>query len=479
LVKLFGTAGIRGKYLEKISPELIYRLGLALAVYVGAKGDITVAYDVRTTSPLLAQLAAAGVMAGGVNAIMLGLAPTPVLAYSIPHTKSRAGIMITASHNPPEYNGAKVFNANGMEFTSDMEKDLEFLILRKDVLSLHASWKSVGRFVENSEVVEEYIDDLINHIEAVTSNREREIKISIDCANGAASNITPRVLRKLGSKVISVNCYPDGTFPGRIPEPRPDTLSIYVDTLKHLGVEALLAHDGDADRLALVIPGKGFVKQDLLIALFAKEKLKDRKGTVIVSVDVGKEVKEVVEDLGGKIVYARLGKIHEKLKDTPNALLAAEPWKVIDPDWGPWVDGIYQAAWLVKISFENNKSIADLIEELPFYPSARISFQLIDEASKNKLYNLVKERLIPSLTEKATRVIDIDGLRVEYNDDSWILLRPSGTEPKLRVYMQAPTRNRLKSLLNYVEKQILRLGEEFNVKILNVEKQINVERTTR
>ncbi len=478
MTKLFGTAGIRGKYLEKLTPELAYRVGLAIASYAGSRGSATVAHDVRTTSPLLAQLVAAGLMAGGLDSIFIGLAPTPTLAYSVPHTKSMAGVMVTASHNPPEYNGIKVFNRNGMEFSRGMEEELEKIIMIDDSRKLHAPWNSVGRLVENTEIVEEYIRDLVELMK--TERRvESKVKVAVDCANGSASNVTPRVLRELGAKVLSINCYPDGLFPGRAPEPRPDVLRNYIDPITGLEVDALMAHDGDADRLALIIPGKGFVKQDLLIALFAKEKLKDRRGTIIVSIDVGKEVEEVVTELGGRVIFSRLGKIHEKLNEIPNALLAAEPWKLIDPEWGPWVDGIYQAAWLVRLSIKYGKTLSELIEELPFYPSARINFDLRDDNEKKALYSVIKEKLIPELLKNYEKTMEMDGIRIEYKDGSWILIRPSGTEPKLRLYMQARERRKLKELIDYMKDRLLSIASSVNIAILSVEEQVNMERTTR
>lgn len=479
MVKLFGTAGIRGKYLEKITPELAYKIGLAVASYIGFQGSVTVAHDVRTTSPLLAQLVAAGLMAGGIDSIFIGLAPTPTLAYSVPHTKSMSGIMITASHNPPEYNGIKVFTRNGMEFSRGMEEELEKLILDKERKNLHASWEKVGRLIEDVEIVEDYVRDLIDMMKTNVRKMKRKVSVSIDCANGAASQVTPKVLRELGAKVLSLNCYPDGLFPGRAPEPRPDVLRNYIDSIAGLRVDALLAHDGDADRLALILPGRGFVKQDLLIALFAKEKLKERKGTIIVSIDVGKEVEEITEKYGGRLVFSRLGKIHEKLKEIPNALIAAEPWKLIDPDWGPWVDGIYQAAWLVKLSMEQGKSIASLIDDLPFYPSARISFDLRNDSERDNLYFMIKSELVSELLKNYERILEIDGIRIEYTNGSWVLLRPSGTEPKLRLYMQATEEKKLKDMIIYLKEKLLSLGLSKNIPILAIEEQINIRRTTK
>ena len=471
--RLFGTAGVRGPYLEKVTPELAYKIGLAVAYYVGAEGSATIGHDTRTTSPLLAQLSAAGLMAGGLDAIYLGLAPTPVLAFSVPFTESRAGIMITASHNPPPDNGIKVFDSNGMEYTVRMEHEIEDLVFKGNQAAMHAPWDKVGRFTTGQEIIVEYKRKLVETLEV----REPRINLvtAVDCANGAASPVTPEVLREIGSRrVISINCHTDGFFPGRHPEPRPDIIEPYARYAEGLGVHVLYAHDGDADRLAVAVPGRGFVKQDLLIALFAWWKLRDKRGTVIVSIDVGNEVEEIVEKMGGRIVRARLGKLHERLKETPGAVLAAEPWKLIDPEWGPWVDGIYQAALLTRISLEEGKTPLELVRRLPFYPSARISYRLESDEDKEKVYPLIEEDVKSKLTSSAINVLTIDGIRIEYDDKSWILLRTSGTEPKIRVYAQAPSKERLLELIAAARTIVFRNAEKSGVKILGEERHIDL-----
>ena len=470
--RYFGTAGIRGRYLEKVTPELAYRVGLSVAAYVGGSGSATIGYDVRTTSPLLAQLAAAGLMAGGLDAIMTGLVPTPVLAYSVPHTRSRAGIMITASHNPPPDNGIKVFDDKGMEYTVGMERELESLISSGDLVRYHAPWNRVGRLVEGTEVLEDYVRDLVE-VHSVREPRV-ELRVAVDCSNGTASGVTPRVLREIGAKqVVSFNCHFDGFFPGRHPEPRPDSIRPYIHSASSLGVHALLAHDGDADRLALAIPGIGFVKQDLLIALFAWYKLRDKKGTVIVSVDVGMEVEEIVESMGGRLVRSKLGKLHEKLKETPGAVVAAEPWKLIDPDWGPWVDGIYQAALVARISMEEGELPASIIRRLPFYPSARINIRVSSDDDKSRLYPVLEELVKTELTRDAVKILEIDGVRVEYGDRSWVLVRASGTEPKIRIYAQAQSRKRLEDLVGRAKKLVYEAAARVGIQLLGVEEHVD------
>ncbi len=471
--RLFGTAGIRGRYLEKVTPELAYKIGLSVAAYVGHEGSANVGYDIRTTSPLLAQLVAAGLMAGGLDAIDVGLVPTPVLAYSIPKVKSRAGVMITASHNPPPDNGIKVFDSTGMEYTASMEQDLENLFFNGDIKKLHAPWDNVGRLVAGHEVLEDYIFDLIDRMRV--PRPKIDLRIAVDCANGTASNVTPRILREIGvHQVISFNCHHDGFFPGRHPEPRPDTIGPYLGAASSLNVHAILAHDGDADRLALAVPGMGFVKQDLVIALFAWWKLREKRGTIVVSVDVGMEVDEIIDKMGGRMVRSKLGKLHEKIKEIPGVLFAAEPWKLIDPSWGPWVDGIYQASLLARISLEEGETIQSLIYRLPFYPSARINIKLSGDEDKLKLYPVLEERVKSELTKEAQSILEIDGIRISYKDSSWILVRASGTEPKIRIYGQAVSKRRLLDVIGRAKQLVYETAGRLGIQLLGVEEHIDL-----
>lgn len=446
--RLFGTAGIRGPYLERVSPLLAYRVGLAVANHVGGRGTVTLGHDVRLTSPLLARMVAAGLMAGGMDTLHLGIVPTPVLAYSVPHTSSKAGVIITASHNPPPDNGLKVFQSTGMEYTERMEEELESLILG-DWESLHVSWDRVGRTVEARHLGEEYIEDLYSRF---ASEPRRRPRVAVDCANGAASSYTPRLARMLGAKVSSINCHEDGYFPGRTPEPRPDVIEPFLEPVGLLGAELLLAHDGDADRLAVAVPGRGFVKQDRLIALYAKLKLTDRRGKIIVSVDVGRAVVDVAERYGGRVLRAKLGKTHEKLLEHPDALLAAEPWKLIDPSWGPWVDGIYQAALIVSQLAGGGGALDELLRDIPDYPSVRRSYRVREEA-KEAAVERVFEELRSRFGDRAEENT-LDGLRLDFEDGSWVLVRASGTEPKIRLYAEAMDRRRLEELVGEVERLI-------------------------
>ncbi len=453
--RLFGTAGIRGPYLEKVSPDLAFNVGLALATYLkrrGCKGTVNVGYDCRLTSPLLALSVSTGLMCGGINVYFLGLVPTPTLAFSIPYCKSVSGVIVTASHNPPQDNGIKVYDAKGMESTVKSEMELEDIIFNNAYE--RASWNEVGRieFDYTQSILSEYIEKLASLMTPKTI--KDRIKVVVDCANGAASNVTPTILRKLGAKVHTLNCNIDGTFPGRYPEPRPDTLTDLSRAVVTLGCHAGFGHDGDADRLSVLDSSGNFIYNDRLIAFFAKLKLEEKKGIVVVSIDTSLAIDEVVERMGGKVVRTKLGKTHEKLAELGGkAILAAEPWKLIDPDWGFWVDGIYQATLLTKVMLENGVSIEKVLSDIPSYPQSRFFIRCPDDI-KEAVVTRVHERMREVFKNEIESELDFDGLRLNLKDGSWVLVRASGTEPKIRGYCEARNPKRLKEIESTIKKLI-------------------------
>ena len=438
--RLFGTAGIRGRYLRRVSPELAYKVGASLATYLRAR-RVVVGGDGRLTTPILRLAAGVGLMSAGADVLDVGLVPLPVLAHSIRGLGGDGGIYVTASHNPPTDNGLKVFRSDGMEFTEGMEVELEGIISSGGWRV--SDWDSVGVREEVLNAIDEYLNKLYGFVRP--SEVRLRPKVLVDTANGAPSLATPLILKSMGADVITLNGNVDGRFPGRLPEPRPDVLEPFIPVARALGVDVFFAQDGDGDRLAVVDPAGGFVKQDRVIALIAKHKLMERRGTVIVSIDCGNAVRDVVSGLGGRLAVVKLGKTHEGLLNYGDALIAAEPWKLIDPSWGRWIDGIYQAALITKLIMESGRSLRDLMSEVPNYPQARYSIA-VREDLKEGLYNHLVGWL-RGLMRGGEEVLEIDGFRVDFPDRSWILIRKSGTEPKVRIYGEARSPKKLQELI--------------------------------
>ncbi|AFZ70186.1 phosphomannomutase [Caldisphaera lagunensis DSM 15908] len=476
-MKLFGTAGIRGLYPVKINPILSYKTGLSLANYYGGKGEAIVGKDVRNTSDVLSFSLSSGLMAGGMNVTYIGISPTPLVAYSTDRLNAKVGVSVTASHNPPEDNGIKIFGQNGIEINELDENKIEEIILNGKEGDLQKSWEEVGSLSFNNYIEKKYEEDIVNHINFISN--QRKLKILIDCANGSASNITPTILTKLKvGQIIGINCNYDSKFQARLPEPRPDVLQQSISVMNQLGADLLIAHDGDADRMAIAVPGLGFVKQDIVIALFAKYFLSNKKGDIVVSLDVGNEVEELVENYGGKIIRAKLGKIHEKAIESKNVLMAAEPWKLIDPSFGLWVDGIYEAALISKIFAEEKRKPIEIIKDIKIYPSARISLNLsIPEdfnLNKESIVKQILDNFASELDKDSYNIIDIDGYRINFKDKSWILFRASGTENKIRFYIQSYEKNKLKELIEKAKEIGIQVLNKYSIKIKGIEEYVEM-----
>lgn len=443
---LFGTSGIRGIYPVQVSKELAIKLGFAVAKYVG-RGSIVIGWDGRNVSNLLGVSAAAGVISAGLDAVMIGMVPTPVLAYSVKKLSASGGIMITASHNPPEFDGFKVYLNNGRESLEDEERVIESTINNfNDEFSLDNYGK--GRVEFYNGLSDTYIKDLTQRLYVKHSWRPR---VMIDCGGGVASFYTPKIVSRL-SRVYVVNGHIDSFFSCREAEPRPDVLSSFAKSVVEFNFDVGLAHDGDGDRLAVIDEQGNFVNMSTIIALLAKKKVEENGGgIVVVSVDTSMSVREVVEKAGGHVEITKLGKTQSKLR--PGVVLAAEPWKIIDPSWGFWQDGIYAAGQLIRLMASKGKRLTEILREegIPVYPDVRLSFYC-DNIVRETFMEFIKENL-PSAFKDAKNVTYIDGVKVE-TENGWVLVRVSGTEPKVRLYIEGVSNDDVTRILNISQRVV-------------------------
>lgn len=426
--RLFGTCGIRGPIATKVTPELIFKLGLALANYIKG-GEIVVARDSRTSGEMLQHAAIAGLLAGGCDVINIGLVPTPCMAFTTRELGANAGVMLTASHNPSTDNGIKFHNKDGMEYLPEQELDIETLLFEKKLK--RARWDSLGSVSFYPDAVSEYMKAVRKAVKVKPG-----FKVVVDCASGAASVVTPYLLRELGCEVTSLNSNPDGHFPGHPPEPQPWNLGDLMRTVKEVGADVGFAHDGDGDRIVAIDEQGEFIKHDSLIAIFAKRAAEARKGTVITSVNTSVAIEDVVEKAGGRIVRTRLGNLHAEMVKH-DTIFAGEPGKLIFPEFGAWMDGIFGAGKILELMSTEGRPLSEIAAEIPDYPMYRENFPCSDER-KESLMRRMRKYLLKEV-DQIRDVIDIDGLRVNRTNGSWLLVRVSGTEPKVRMVLEGRT----------------------------------------
>lgn len=449
--RLFSTSGIRGIYPSDISPVTGFKLGCLLPSVFGS--ECVTAIDGRTSSPVLEHALLSGLLSCGCNVKRLGLAPLPTLAYSVKATGSKFGVMITASHNPPNYNGFKIYREGGWELMPDEEELIEKKLLMNEYSM--GSWCDVGLCIDYSELLSRYIDDVVAFTMDGEAKSTLSFKVIVDCCNGPASLVTPKVLSLLGAEVVALNANIDGFFPGREPEPRPDVLVELSSYVRNIGAKVGLAHDGDADRVAVIDADGSFVYNDRIIAYMAKRAISRGEGrTIVTTIDTSMCVDEVVEKLGGEVIRTKLGKTHVELYKRSNVAIAAEPWKIINPRWGPWADGILTAAILIHDISKSKSTINDLLSDIPAYPQIRESYPCPEE-KKSKVMMIIEEEL-EGVVGDVREAWRYDGVRVNRNSGAWILIRASGTEPKIRLYVEARDHVELKELAERGRRLILK-----------------------
>ena len=425
--RLFGTRGIRGPIATKVTPELMLNLGLALATKLGGEGEVVVGRDTRTSGEMLQHAFSAGIVAGGCDIVDVGIVPSPCIAFTTRELGAKAGAIVTASHNPPPDNGIAFYRSGGMEFLPEEELALEGIMFEGS--AERAGWDSLGEVRRYPEATSRYIEAIKRAVEV-----KPRLKVVVDCANGAGSLVTPRLLRELGCKVVALNSHPNGHFPGRAGEPQPWNLGDLMRTVPEVGADLGLAHDVDADRVAVVDERGMFVKHDALIALFAKRVLKTgERGKVVTSINTSIAIEEVVAGAGGEVVRTALGNIHAAMHEH-RAVFAGEPGKLILLEFGPWVDGIFTAAKLLELISSERKSVSEVFAEIPEYPMYHEDF-LCPEEHKGEFMQAIKGYLLERVDE-VRNSLEIDGVRINRTNGSWILVRVSGTEPKARLVVE-------------------------------------------
>jgi phosphomannomutase len=443
---LFGTAGIRGDVRERLTPDLALAVGRAAGADATGREDTTpefvIARDGRETGPGLCAALEAGLESAGAAVRRAGVLPTPTLAFA---SRDRRGVMVTASHNPPTDNGLKLFE-NGEEYGDDGEARIEACVEERDPPAAWHEWGSAERIGPLPDYRDRIADYAGGHGAALDG-----IEIAVDCGNGMASRATPQVLRALGADVVALNANVDGHFPARGSKPTPETLgdlrAFLGDSGDENGADQTagptlgIAHDGDADRVVFLDGDGEIVHEDTIVAILAEHYTRASTAAdpvVVTTPNASSRIDERVAAAGGRVERVRLGALHVGIAAVDEAgdpdtsvVFAAEPWKHIHPDLGPWIDGVASAAVFSRLVAE--QGLAALREPIAERPYRKVSVDCPDDRK-----DPVMERLATTLPESFpdATVETEHGVRLDL-DEGWVLVRPSGTEPKVRVYAES------------------------------------------
>ncbi|MFH1821219.1 MAG: phosphoglucosamine mutase [Methanobacteriota archaeon] len=441
MAKLFGTFGIRGIANKELTPKLALELGLALSTHLRGKGKVAVGRDNRTSGEMLEQALVAGLNAGGCNALKLGLTTTPALSFATRHFSCDAGVMITASHNPAEYNGIKFWDNEGAGLQRDRETEIERIVSKGCKM---VDWRDIGH-VEEADSVSPYLEAILKRV----SKFERGLKVVVDCANAVGNLITPQLLGELGCKVVSMNSQLDGTFPGRKLEPVPENLGELAKTVVSCNADLGIAHDGDADRTLIVDERGEVLSGDRVFAHVALHYLRGRKSPRILTTVATSSVLDVVASkMQGEVVRTRVGEpeLVGEFRRGGGDIGGEENGGVIFPDWLLCRDGIMTAVQFIEALDKTGMKTSELNLTLPTYSQVKLRIKCPNELKQKVLNRLAKSFSNYKIDRK-------DGIRVNF-EDGWLLLRPSGTEPIFRCFAEAASEERAKELATLGMKEL-------------------------
>lgn len=441
--KLFGSSGVRGLVNIVLTPTLACQVGLAAATYAKAKKAL-VARDTRISGQMIEDALVAGLTAAGTEVTLIGIAPTPAVAYLAKTLHADVGFMITASHNPPQYNGIKIFTPTSLSCTDQDQTAVENVIGQNSYA--FADWRNIGK-VSHVDFTYLYVDMLRKAV-----NLRKRWQIVVDPGCGAAYSIAPKILNSLGCKVTALNAQADGYFPARSSEPTAESLTNLSKTVKVLCADLGIAFDGDADRVAFVDSEGEFVDFDRVLAAYCAYALKKhgRGSSIVTTVEASMCVDTMVAKHGGKVLRTKVGDVY--VSDTIkryNAVFGGEPcgaW--IHPQLHYCPDGPLSGVLLMQALEDEGKSLRDFVSEVPVYVTLREKVAVKND-HKYLIVNALGKTLANNFSN-AGELSTVDGVRLTLNY-GWLLIRASGTEPLIRITVEGES---LKAARDIMDKSI-------------------------
>ena len=431
--EIFKAYDIRGIVDKTLTEEGAQAIGQALGTMARAKGvnRFVVGRDGRLSGPRLAKALSRGLNAAGMDVIDIGVVATPMVYFATHHFSTGSGVMVTGSHNPPEYNGLKMMVA-GDTLAAETIQDLRRIVESGKLAT------GSGK-VEAADIADVYLHRIVSDVKLA-----RPMTIAVDCGNGSPGAYAPELFRKLGCKVIELFCEVDGNFPNHHPDPsKPENLQDLIAKLKESDAELGLAFDGDGDRLGVVTKSGTIIYPDRQLMLFAEEVLSRNPGAeVIFDVKCTRNLFPWIRKHGGKPLLWKTGHslIKSKLKETGAPLAGEMSGHVFFKDrWYGFDDGMYAGARLLEI-VSRSANASKVLEALPDSISTPELNVALDHEGEN--HKLIAELQRTAHFDGATEINTIDGLRVEY-PDGFGLMRASNTTPVIVLRFEADTREAL------------------------------------
>lgn len=427
----FGTNGVRGRFNE-LDPALAMKIAQAVGRYL--KGKIIVARDCRMTGGTLKAAVNSGLMSVGCDVIDLGIVSSPTAEFMIKKLGANGCIIITASHNPPEWNALKVVDGNGVAISKERGEEIEKLMEGEVV-----QWDKVGSIKRYENATKDHIDAIKEIVGPV-----KKKKLVLDCGNGTAAVIAPALFKQMGMDVMTLNSHLDGKFPGRPSEPTEGNVKELISSVKSSDADAGIAWDCDGDRVIFVDENGEYVIGDKVYALSII--WNEKEGDVVTTVATSKAVEDVATKKGSKVRYTAIGAPYlcEEMRKEPAALGGEEVGGVIWPGLCLAKDGFLTAAVLAKALGE--KKLSEWLKQVPKYHNVKHKVKATEEEKIRMV-----EKALAHAKANELHHNDIDGVRIDMKD-AWVIVRPSGTEEFVRIFAEAKTPEKAKQLVDEYEK---------------------------
>lgn len=442
---LFGTNGVRGFVNDTMTPELALRLGKAVGSWLKPGARVAIASDARQSRDMLKAAFCAGVNATGVHTVDLGIVPSPGIQLYVRDRKFAAGAIITASHNPPEYNGIKLVAPDGTETSQDEEAAVEALYDSQRFRL--AKWDAVGTHSEDKGAVRHYIDAVLKQVD-VAAIKKAKLKVVLDPGGGAGCVSAPVLMKELGVEVVPLSCELDGAFKDRPSEPSPANAKRCVDAVKQHKADMGILQDGDADRAVFIDEAGGYVWGDQTLALGVLHELKRHPNGSLVCTAVSSStcVADAVRMGGGKLEWTVVGSpiVAREMLRLKAVFGGEDNGGLMFTRHQVCRDGLMAMAFMLELRAKTGKPFSALVAEIPRYALVKDKVKVPEEQKKPLLEAIRKE----FAKVKEVKEVDArDGVKA-YLPQGWVLVRPSGTEPIFRIQAEAKTEAEAKAMVD-------------------------------
>ena len=436
MAKFFGTNGIRGVFSEDFTLEFVHDMTLALGTYF-EKGPILIGYDGRESSPIICKIITSTLNSIGIDCKIAGLVPTPCLEYAVKSLGYSGGIMITASHNPPQYNGIKPAAKDGVEISREDELIIEDIYLNKSWITNPEKWGITG---EETRTIETYLDGITSHISSKLIG-SKSFKVVLDLGNGAQAVTAPNFCKKVNCETILVNETIDGMFPGRGSEPTPQNLSVLSKTVLENKANLGIAFDGDGDRSIFCDNLGNILTGDKSALVLIQHILnKNPNSLVVTCLNSGLNTEVLAEKYNSKVIRTKVGSVEvsRKMLSTDALIGFEENGGFMFGTHNQVRDGCMSLALMLDLLANIDNSLSDEISKLPS------SFTTKD---KMKCSSDDVDKIISSLKEEFPESDISDGIKIIIDSKNWVMIRPSGTEPIIRIYAESENQEKLDALM--------------------------------